>query len=212
MKDIAKATVSTPRYVDLVKDQYKLKDDFKLIEDSLQELSKRVIQIESFITEKVTDIKSDMKDGLKNLEEHNPRNKNEASVNQQSTMKNVNDLALMLSEVMQQMQQQMSSMMQGSQMCDNPGGSGSSGRKPMDKISQGQQSLNEQMKQMKKEMENGQGGSSKQFAQMAARQAALRKALRELQQEKQQRRQDMIISIIAKENVNNDGVWGYWPK
>ena len=186
MSDIALSNVNTPRYVDLVKHQYKLKDDFKLIEDSLQALSKRVVQIESFITEKVTDIKVNMKDGLKNLEEHNIRNKNEASVNQQQTMKNVNDLALMLSEVMEQMQQQMSSMMSGSQMCNKPGGQGSSGKKPSDKISEGQKGLNEQMKQMKKAMEEGKGGSSKEFAQAAKRQAALRKALRELQQQKQQ--------------------------
>ncbi len=187
MDDIASANVNTPRYVDLVKDQYKLKDDFKLIEDSLQALSKRVVQIESFITEKVTEIKVNMKDGLENLEEHNPRNKNEASVNQQQTMKNVNDLALMLNEVMEQMQQQMSSMMSGSQMCNKPGGQGSQGRKPMDKITQGQQGLNEQMKQMKKSMEQGKGGTSKEFAKAAKKQAALRKALRELQKEKQQR-------------------------
>ncbi len=186
MDDIANSNVNTPRYVDLVKNQYKLKDDFKLVEDSLQALSKRVVQIESFITEKVTDIKVNMKDGLKNLEEHKIRNKNEASVNQQMTMKNVNDLALMLNEVMEQMQQQMSSMMSGSQMCNKPGGQGSSGKKPSDKISEGQQGLNEQMKQMKKAMEEGKGGSSKDFAQAAQRQAALRKALRELQKEKQQ--------------------------
>lgn len=187
MDDIANENVSTPRYVDLVQNQYKLKDDFKLIEDSLQALSKRVVQIESFITEKVTEIKVNMKDGLKNLEEHKPRNKNEASVNQQQTMKNVNDLALMLNEVMEQMQQQMSSMMSGSQMCNKPGGQGSQGRKPMDKISQGQKGLNEQMQKMKQAMEQGEGGSSEDFAKAAKKQAALRKALRELQKEKQQR-------------------------
>jgi uncharacterized protein DUF4175 len=186
MDDIALSNVNTPRYVDLVKEQYKLKDDFKLIEDSLQALSKRVVQIESFITEKVTDIKVNMKDGLENLEEHNERNKNEASVNQQQTMKNVNDLALMLSEVMEQMQQQMSSMMSGSQMCNKPGGQGSSGKKPSDKLSEGQQGLNEQMKQMKKAMEEGKGKSSKDFAKAAQKQAALRNALRELQKEKKQ--------------------------
>jgi len=187
MDDISKSQVNTPRYVDLLQTQYKLKDDFKLIEDSLQALSKRVVQIESFITEKVTEIKVNMKDGLKNLEEHNIRNKNEASINQQQTMKNVNDLALMLSEVMEQMQQQMSSMMSGSQMCNKPGGQGSSGKKPSDKISEGQEGLNEQMKQMKKAMEEGKGGSSEDFAKAAKKQAALRKALRELAQDKKSR-------------------------
>jgi hypothetical protein len=173
----------------LVQNQYKLKDDFKLIEDSLHALSKRVYQIESFVTEKVTEIKVNMKDGIKELEE---RQKPQAAENQQRTMKNVNDLALMLSEVMNQMQQQMSSMMQGNQMCNKPGGQGGkSGKVPMDKISEGQQQLSKDLQKMKDGMEKGgQGkGGSKEFAEMAARQAALQKAMRDLQKAKQERGQ-----------------------
>jgi hypothetical protein len=180
--------VTTPRYVDLVQEQYKLKDDFQLVEDSLQALSKRVFQIESFVTEKVHDVKVNMKEGLTELE---ARKKPQASEHQQRTMKNVNDLALMLSEVMNQMQQQMSSMMEGSQMCKKPGGKPGSkpGSKPGDKMSQGQGELNKQMDAMKKALESGKKGSSKEFAKMAAKQAALRKALRDLAKEKQQKGQ-----------------------
>ncbi|MEO1513973.1 MAG: DUF4175 family protein [Bacteroidota bacterium] len=198
---IDESNVNTPRYVELVQEQYKLKDDFTLIEDSLQALSKRIFQIESFVTEKVTDIKKNMKDGLEQLEE---RRKPQAALHQQYVMKNTNDLALMLSEVMQQMQQQMSSMMQGSQMCSKPGGKGASGKVPMDKISQGQQKLSEQMQQMKDAMQRGmkEGGSSKEFAEMAAKQAALRKALKELQQEKQQRGQGAQELQQILDNMN----------
>lgn len=186
MSAFSQSTTNTPHYVELVQDQYKLKDDFKLIEDSLQALSKRVFQIESFITEKVTEIKSNMRDGIDQLEE---RKIPLAAKHQQFTMKNANDLALMLSEVMEQMQQQMSGMMAGSRMCNKPGGQGKDGNKPMDQIGQGQQDLNKQMQQMKEGLKKGQGGTSKEFAQMAAKQAALRKALRELAKEKQQRGQ-----------------------
>ncbi|MCB0578287.1 MAG: DUF4175 domain-containing protein [Phaeodactylibacter sp.] len=176
--------INTPRYVELVQEQFKLKDDFRLVEDSLQALSKRVFQIESFITEKVTEVKDNMKQSLEDLEE---RRKLQASDHQQRAMKNVNDLALMLSEVMNQMQQQMSGMMAGNQMCNKPGGQGQSGKVPKDKLSQGQQSLNEQMKQMKERMEKGMGqGTSKEFAEMAARQAAMRKALKEKQKQLQE--------------------------
>ena len=179
------ANINTPHYVGLVQDQYKLKDDFKLIEDSLHALSKRVYQIESFVTEKVTEIKVNMKESIDELEE---RHKVQAADNQQRTMKNVNDLALMLSEVMNQMQQQMSSMMQGNQMCNKPGGKGGkSGKVPIDKISKGQKQLNKDLQQMKDALQKGKQGSSKQFAQMAARQAALQKALRNLQKKKQER-------------------------
>jgi len=86
-----------------------------------------------------------------------------------------NDLALMLSEVMQQMQQQMSQMMSGNQMCSQPQGQQNDGE-PQDKISEGQQSLNQEMRDAGKQAG---GTSSKEFAEMAAKQAALRKALEE---------------------------------
>jgi hypothetical protein len=82
----------------------------------------------------------------------------------------LNDLALMLSEVMNQMQQQMSSMMPGSQMCNKPGGNGGgkSGRVPMDKITKGQGELNGDMQKMGEQLKKeGPGKMSKEFAQMA---------------------------------------------
>jgi hypothetical protein len=184
MESLGRVTINTPQYVELVQQQFKLKDDFRLIEDSLHALSKRVFQIESFVTEKVTEIKANMQDGLGELEE---RRKPQAGEHQQRVMKNVNDLALMLSEAMNQMQQQMASMMSGSQMCTKPGsGKGNSGKVPQDKISEGQEKLNEDMKQMREGMKKGDKPGSKEFAQMAARQAALRQALREKQKALQQ--------------------------
>ncbi len=184
MAYFGKTNINTPRYVDLVQDQYKLKDDFRLIEDSLQALSKRVFQIESFVTEKVTDIKSNMKDGIKQLEE---RKKPEAGEHQQRTMQNVNDLALMLSEVMNQMQQEMAGKMSGNQMCNKPGGKGGKkGKVPSDKISDAQGEMNKQMQKMKDALEKGKGKGkgpgSKEFAEMAKRQSELRKALKAKQQ------------------------------
>ncbi len=213
MDEFTETNINTPKYVDLVQQQFKLKDDFRLIEDSLQALSKRVFQIESFITEKVTEINGNMREGLEDLEE---RRKLQASDHQQRSMKNVNDLALMLSEVMNQMQQQMSSMMSGNQMCNNPGAMGQEGRQPKDKISKGQQSLNEQMQRMKEALEKGKGMSSKEFAEMAAKQAALRKALREKQRQLQEQGQgskelqelidqmDKVETELVNKRLNND--------
>ena len=74
--------------------------------------------------------------------------------------------------------------------CANPKKSGKGeGQKPMDKISEGQKGMKEQLEQMKKSMEgkSGEGAGSKEFAKAAARQAALREALKEMQKERQQR-------------------------
>ncbi len=199
---------STPKYTDLVQQQHKLEDDFHLIEDSLQALSQRVYQIESFVLEKVSDIKSHMGKSLKLLED---RKKAQASDNQQRTMKNVNDLALMFSESMDQMQQQMAAMMSGSQMCTKPGSSNpqdGQGNVPLDKISEGQQQLNGDMQKMKEGLKNGMSeGTSKEFAQMAAKQAALRKALRDIQKAKQSQGQgskELEEILQQMDNIETD--------
>ena len=103
-------TINTPRYVELVQDQFKIEKDFQIVEDSLMALSKRLFQIETFIVEKVGLINNNIEGSIGDLEE---RKIGEAAVAQQTVMKNLNDLAVMLSDVMKQMQQDMSSMMPG---------------------------------------------------------------------------------------------------
>ncbi len=217
--DIKRTQINTPSYVSQIQDQFKLKDDFGLIQDSLQELAKRVDKIQSFVLDKVVEIEGDMLESIDQLEE---RLKPEAEAYQRRTMKNVNDLALMLSESMQEMQQQMSSMMMGSQMCNNPGGMGGKpGDVPMDKITEGQQNLNQQMKEMmekggKDGKKGGNGLNAKDFAEAAARQAALRKALEGLQQEKMEQgkgdkslqqlinEMDKIETDLVNKRLDND--------
>ncbi len=183
MKDISTTAINTPRYVDLVQNQYKIKDDFKVVEDSLHALSKRVYQIESFVTEKVTEVKEDIKESLELLEE---RIKQQAAVHQSESMRGLNDLALMLSEVLDQMQQQMANQMAGNQMCQKPGGkSGKNGKFPKD-IKGMQEQLNKDMENLKEGMQKGGKGMSKKYAEMAKRQAAIRQALEKMQREKQQ--------------------------
>lgn len=184
ISSVNKTAETAPRYVKLVQEQKKIQDDFKLVEDSLQALSKRVIQIETYVTEKVTEIKGHMNKTLTMLEE---RQKPQAASEQQFSMKNLNDLALMLSEILNQMQMQASNQMAGNQNCQNPGGSNPKpGGTPKDKMGEGQKSLNDMMKNMQDRMKNGQGGTSKEFAKMAAKQAAMRKALEDLNKEKRQ--------------------------
>ncbi len=190
-KDLNSTRVNSPVYKDYVQTQFRLNDDFSLIQDSLHALSKRVSQIESIVTEKTQEISTDLDSSLVFLEDRKMTNFQELkSIQyQRRIMKNVNDLALMLNEAMQQMQQQMSGMMSGSQMCNKPGNKpgGKPGKVPGDKITEGQGKLNEQMKKMKEGMKGGgKGGSAKEFAEAAAKQAALRKALEDLNNEKKE--------------------------
>jgi len=199
VNDLARTRTVTPRYVELVQEQFKLKDDFKLVEDSLTALANRNDKIESFVLEKVGEVKLNMKESLTELE---ARKKPEAADNQRRTMKNVNDLALMLAESMNNMQQQMASSMPGSQMCNKPGGksSGKNGKVPKDKISEGSQGMEEMMKGMQQKMGNGEKPSAKDFAQAAARQAAMRKALQDMQKDaKEQGRGTKELEAIIEE-------------
>ena len=191
--DVSRANTTTPHYVDLVQHQYKLKDDFSLIRDSLEALGKRNFQIEPFIAEKVTEIEHNFSSTLRTLED---RHKGKAGESQRYVMTNVNDLALMLSESMEKMQQAMAQMMKGNQMCNKPGSGACNkpGSTPSDKITEGQKGLSDQLKKLKEGLEKkkkGQGkggkdGMAKEFAKAAARQAAMRRALEELQKEKQE--------------------------
>jgi hypothetical protein len=173
--------VYNPQYLQLMKDQYKLIDDIKMVEDSIQELSKRVFQIQGFVNQQITDINKNVDQSVKSLEQRQP---GAASSAQQYVMTAVNNLALMFQEIMQQMQQQMANQMAGSQMCQKPGG-----KKPgMQSLKQMQQQLNDQISEFSQKMKEGKGskgagGMSKELAQMAARQAAIREAIQKMNEE-----------------------------
>lgn len=181
LMDELKATkASNPKYTDLMARQQKIKEDNKIVEDSLYALAKRVFQISSVITREMSSVNNNMDKSLDQMAE---RSINQAGMYQQLTMTSYNNLALMLDEVMQQMQQQMAQSMPGSQMCQKPGGSSQ-----LPSMGEMQKQLNEQLKKMQGEMPNGEKkgnkeGMSQELAEMAAKQAALRQALEQMAQE-----------------------------
>jgi hypothetical protein len=176
--------IYNPQYLQIMKDQKDIQDDLQMVEDSIQELSKHVYQIKSFVAEQIADINKNMEQGMRNLEQRQP---GPASSNQQYIMTAVNNLALMFNEVLQQLQQQMSQSKPGDQMCQKPGG-----KKPSpSSMSQMQKQLNDQIKQLGQQMKDGktpmdkQGGkqTSQQMAQMAQQQAQIREAIRQMNEE-----------------------------
>jgi hypothetical protein len=110
------------------------------------------------------------------------RQKSSALQSQQLSMTAMNNLALLLGESLEQMQQQMMSMQaNGQSSCSNPGKPGS-GSKPMNSMKGLQEQLNQQLQDMrdgKKPGKQGQGGQSmsESLARMAAEQAAIRKRM-----------------------------------
>jgi hypothetical protein len=169
-------------YVKIAQDQFKLKDDARLIEDSLQALSKRVMQLKSFITKEVGDMNQHIEGAIQAL---GTRNTPVAKVKQQYVMTSVNNLAVMLSEVLKQMQQQQQQQQQGQGSCAKPGKKKPGGGA----LSKLQKQLNEDMQKLKDGQKPGQqgqkpgqrqSGQGKEFAQMVARQQAIRRELQRM--------------------------------
>ncbi len=167
MDAFKKVNQSDPRYVELGQEQLKLKDDAKVIEDSLLALAKRVFQIESFVTREVNEMNENMEDALEAIKD---RKNGLAAGKQQFAMTSINNLALMLNDVLKQMQEQMASQMSGEQMCNKP----KKGGKPS--MSMLQQSLNQKIRELKQSGKQGRE-LSESLAELAREQEELRQML-----------------------------------
>lgn len=172
--------IKDPKYNTLGQRQRKLKDDARMVEDSLFALSKRVPQISAAVNREINLINDHMRKAIGAIPD---RRTPEVTTSQQYVMTSLNNLALMLDEALRQMQQQASSSKPGQGNCEKPGGSGSKPKPSSGEIKKMQEALSKQLEQLKKEGKNkgenkGQDGQmSKQLAEMAAKQAAIRKML-----------------------------------
>jgi hypothetical protein len=172
MKDFRSINSQDPRIVKLSQEQLKLRDDVKIIEDSLTALAGRVAQIRSFVTREMTDMKYYMDQSSQYLKD---RRMSQAASRQQFAMTSMNNLALMLSDALKNMQNSMN----GAGM---PGGGkgGKKGNEPSPGMGEAQKALNGKMQQLGK---GGQSGRalSEELSNLAAQQAAIRKMLQQAQ-------------------------------
>lgn len=179
--------------VEWMKEQQDLRLGYQVVNDSLRALIQRVPQVEAAVTDWMVQVESSMDNSNANMSERELLRSNS---NMRESMWALNELAVMLDVTMDEMQQQMSGMMQGNQTCQKPGG----GKPSMSNMRARQQQLNKMMQQMgnmqgsgkgESEGENGQnqgesqggqgqnGRSSQQIVEMMQRQSAIREMLRE---------------------------------
>ncbi len=182
LSEFREVDMKDPQYNSLGQRQRKLKDDARMVEDSLFALSKRVPQVSAAINREINLIHDHMGKALAGIPD---RKTSEITTSQQYVMTSFNNLALMLDEALKQMQQQSSCNKPGTGNCEKPGASGSKPKPSSGQIKKMQDALSKQLEQMKKEGKNkgenkGQDGQmSKQLAEMAAKQAAIRKMMEE---------------------------------
>ncbi|SIQ67900.1 DUF4175 family protein [Pontibacter lucknowensis] len=175
MKSFRGVNQSDPRFISLSQQQLSLRDNAKVIEDSLFALAKKVFQLESFVTREVAQMNQSMDNSMKELRD---RNVGRATAQQQLAMTSMNNLALMLNDALKQMQQAMQQM-QGSMASKQKG----SKPQPGD-FGQMQDALNKKIEELKKGGKSGKA-LSEELAKLAAEQEALRNALKEMEKQGQ---------------------------
>ncbi len=179
MKDFRNIRVGDPRFLKLGQTQIKLKDDAKIIEDSLYALANRVFQIKSFVTREVGLMKYHMDESSESIKE---RKLNTITARQQFAMTSMNNLALLLSDVLSNMQM---SMMDAS----GKGKSKKKGKTPLPMMSEMQMKLNQKMQGTTgkdgkggkgKEGKGGKEGNAEELAKLAQEQGRIRRMLQEI--------------------------------
>ena len=174
MKDFRDVKQNDPRFIDLSQEQLKLQDDAQIIEDSLLALADRVFQIQSFVTREVKDMNQYMENSVESLRE---RQQYKAIGEQQFAMTSINNLALLLNDVLSQMQQQMADAM------GNPQQKQGNARSNMN-LSELQKQLNDQIQDLKKSGKSGRA-LSEELAKLAQQQEKIRQAMQEMQGEEE---------------------------
>lgn len=171
MNNFKEVNPSDPRFITLSEQQLAMTDDAKIIEDSLTTLAQRVFQLESFITKEMAQMNESMNKSIAALRE---RENNVAIGQQQFAMTSMNNLALMLDDVLEQMQMQMqSSMGMGEQ---------SQGNQQQPSLSEMQESINQKTQELSKGQKEGRQ-FSESLGELAGEQAQIRKMLEQMQKE-----------------------------
>ena len=104
LKSLKSTKLQDPNYIRIGQEQRKLNDEIQIIEDSLTALGLRQIMLNNKINKELQQIKKSLRNSIKNLTERKTRN---AQVEQQTVMMHANELGLLLSEMMNQMQNNM---------------------------------------------------------------------------------------------------------
>lgn len=181
MENLKKTNRNDPKYIEYLNEQKTISDNFEVIKDSLQALAKRSPMLSSTIDKELLSISRNLDKTLNVLEENNGNNIRTATTNQQYIMTSANNLALLLSEILKQMQEQSCQQCNGDKQCSKPG----NGKPKLSDMKGQQQSLKSQLESLIKQMKEagdkpGQKGMNKQLSKMLAEQEIFKNQLGKL--------------------------------
>ena len=206
MDKLNEYTVTDPKYQDILSGQNKIKSDMKMISDSLFAMSKRQPQVGQTINKELSVIDDQISKSLESLLKYNQGIYNNyknlgARTPQQYTMTSMNNLALMLAESLDNMQNQLlnsKNAKSGSKgmpksSCDNPSrGKNKSLKEMQDALNKEMEKLRKQLESQKKDQKGrpriGEGAElNEELARMAAQQEMIRKMVQEMANEEKAR-------------------------
>ena len=187
MQEVSKMKKDDPSLSDKISRQKEIVDNFVIVEDSLRMLAMRQPKIKNFIFTELQLISQQLNLAMKEM---NGMTLTSAASRQQRAMMSMNNLALMLAESLNDMNE---SMMESSGTCSKPKNSKkpSKGKQSMKNMKDLQEQLGKQLEQLRKEMQQQQQqkdgkpqqSMSEEFARMAAEQEMLREGMQKMLEE-----------------------------
>ncbi len=182
MSEVGNMKKDDPTLSEKISRQKEIVDNFAMVEDSLRMLAMRQPKVKNFIFNELQLIDQQLNLAMKEM---NEMMLSSANSRQQRAMMSMNNLALMLSESLNDMNE---SMMEASGSCSKPKNSKkpSQGKQSMKKMKDLQEQLGKQLEQMRKEMQQQQKegkpqqSMSEEFARMAAQQEMLREQMQKM--------------------------------
>ncbi|MBQ6770973.1 MAG: hypothetical protein IJP44_08380 [Bacteroidales bacterium] len=178
MNEIGSLRTDDPSLSEKIVHQKEVADNFNMVRDSLHSMAMRQPMIQNFVFDELHTIENQTSNALKYL---NDLKLSQAVRHQQTAMMSMNNLALMIAESLENMENSMEAMgMPMSCSMPKPG----QGQQSMQKMQQLQQQLSEQLKQMQEKMDKSgqqqQNSMSEEFARMAAEQEMLRQGMQQM--------------------------------
>jgi myosin heavy subunit len=173
MKSFNQIQQTDPKYIKICQHQLKIKDDSKVLEDSLLSLAKKDPFMGSIVTREVGELNDHVDKAVENIRE---RRKGNASSEMQLSMTSINNLALMLNDHFDMMMDMMANAKPSMGKGKNKG---------QQSLGEMQKKLNEQIEQLKNSGKSGRQ-LSEELARMAAEQERIRRALQEMQEKLEQ--------------------------
>jgi hypothetical protein len=174
LEGLTSISPNDPVLNDLNQKQRKIKDQSQIVKDSLYALAKRTPALGSMVNNELLSMEMNLDKAREQMDEAQFPN---ARASQQYVITATNNLALLLNEALQNLEEQMANAQPGDQQCENPG----QGKPGMNLLKQQSENMKQQLQQMIDQMKNGQGQPmNQQMGQSLMQHEMMQQMLREI--------------------------------